>query len=568
MSLKSVEVLFSGEPTIVYINQGPAGDSFSAPISTTTDTNLTGYIYGNGAKIGGATPGSASATASTMAIRDGSGNLAAGAFLLPNGSNTGTIDNATLTANRTYTMPNASGYVALTTNANGVVTNSEVYAKAGEAISAGNAVYVSGASGSNKIISLSQANTDSLSSKTLGLSLQNLTTNQFGYVVTEGDITGLSINLGSGHTVVEGDPIWLSPTTPGGLLYGVANKPSAPNHLVFIGVVTRINGNTLTDIFVKVQNGFELEELHNVQISSPSDGQVLTYDLATDLWKNADPQGGDGSITTSTTTNLAGFIYGNGANISTAVEGTESPNADTIVIRDDSGRINAYQLRLHGGQYYSQLNFAPNPASNVSFDFPNTSGVIATNNTAVMLTGAQSVSGAKSFNNNVQLLNQVATDPSAAITYGAADSRYTSLIRGYSTAQVITTSLDLVNVTSIDLGIGTYLVEAYAATFTTAGTTNTTIRIAGTAGQTIDFSGRDEYGSRTLSTTVDLESFNLDSTARQSVGTDSNFYRYMRGIITLTTNVTLRIQIRRSSAATLNTITCRKGAYITATKIA
>ena len=268
---------------VSYGARGPAGLD---DITTNTDTTLSGYIFGNGTKIAGATLGSASATASTLAIRDASGNLSAGAFLLPNGSFTGTIDNATLTANRDWTLPNASGFVALTTNANGAVTNSEVYVKAAEPITAGNAVYISGASGTNKIISKAQAISDPLSSKTLGLSLQNLATNGFGYVVTEGDITGLSISLGSGHGVNEGDPIWLSPTTPGGLLYGIANKPSAPNHLVFIGFVTRITGNTLTDIFVKVQNGYELDELHNVAISSEQNGQVLTYESSTQLWKN------------------------------------------------------------------------------------------------------------------------------------------------------------------------------------------------------------------------------------------------------------------------------------------
>lgn len=282
-----VDMEGSGEPTIVYINQGPAGDISAAPISTITDTNLTGYIYGNGTKIAGATPGSHLAEPSKVAIRLQNGGLACTQINFGEvGGISSLLQVGGLSGNRTYTLPDATGYVALTTNANGSVTNSEVYVKAGQTISAGNAVYISGASGANKIISLAQANNDLLSSKTLGLSLQNLTTNAFGYVVTEGDIAGLSINLGAGHTVVEGDPIWLSPTTPGGLLYGTANKPSAPNHLVFIGVVTRINGNTLTDIFVKVQNGFELEELHNVAINGKQNGQVLTYESSTQLWKN------------------------------------------------------------------------------------------------------------------------------------------------------------------------------------------------------------------------------------------------------------------------------------------
>ena len=268
---------------VSYGARGPAGlDS----VTTNTDTTLSGYIYGNGTKIAGATLGSASATASTLAIRDASGNLSAGAFLLPNGSFTGTIDNATLTASRAWTFPNKSGYIALTQNANGAVTNSEVYVKAAVPITAGQAVYISGASGTNKIVTLAQANTEATSSKTLGISIQNLATNGFGYVVTDGDVTGLSINLGSGHGIVEGDPIYLSPTVAGGLLFGLANKPSAPNNLVFLGYVTNINGNTLTEIFVKVQNGFELNELHDVSINGIADGQVLTWENSTQLWKN------------------------------------------------------------------------------------------------------------------------------------------------------------------------------------------------------------------------------------------------------------------------------------------
>lgn len=374
-----VDMEGSGEPSIVYINQGPAGDISTAPISTITDTNLTGYIFGANGKIGGATIATSEGTPNTLMLRSAAGTVSINGTtgntfglsvsspsiyaILGNGagsaegvralsisgtgvnassssgtgllsqSNTGTgarsvtfsgsyhhqfggnpggfigndrsaierirgwfvwffgnfvgrLKTADITQDREWTLPDASGFVALTTNANGAVTNSEVYAKAAAPITAGQAVYISGASGANKIISLAQANTDPLSSKTLGLSLQNLATNAFGYVVTEGDLSGLSINLGSGHTVVEGDPIWLSPTTPGGLLYGLANKPSAPNHLVFLGVVTRINGNTLTDIFVKVQNGFEIDELHNVAINGKQNGQVLTYESSTQLWKN------------------------------------------------------------------------------------------------------------------------------------------------------------------------------------------------------------------------------------------------------------------------------------------
>jgi hypothetical protein len=65
----------------------------------------------------------------------------------------------------------------------------------------------------------------------------------------------------------------------------LANKPVAPAHLVFIGVVTRAQSNN-GEIFVKPQNGFELHELHDVLIESPADNEVMAYDSASGLWKN------------------------------------------------------------------------------------------------------------------------------------------------------------------------------------------------------------------------------------------------------------------------------------------
>jgi hypothetical protein len=54
---------------------------------------------------------------------------------------------------------------------------------------------------------------------------------------------------------------------------------------VFIGIVTRANVSN-GEIFVRVQNGFELDELHNVSITSVTDNDLLQYDSATSLWKN------------------------------------------------------------------------------------------------------------------------------------------------------------------------------------------------------------------------------------------------------------------------------------------
>ena len=156
--------------------------------------------------------------------------------------------------------------------------------KAGVALTKGMAVYVTGSTGNdgtNMIVAKASNVSEATSSKTMGLIMSNLALNDFGYVITEGLLTGLNTN-----SAEVGDPVWLG--VDGELIYGLANKPSAPVHLVYIGVVTRKNQNN-GEIFVKPQNGFELQELHTVALESNgsiTDNEVLAYDTASGLWKN------------------------------------------------------------------------------------------------------------------------------------------------------------------------------------------------------------------------------------------------------------------------------------------
>jgi len=172
----------------------------------------------------------------------------------------------------------------------------EVFCKAGLAINAGQVVYVTGASGNNIIIGLAQANAEPTSSKTIGISESTLALNATGYAITEGLMT-VSI---SAPSAIEGDPIWLSPTTAGGMVFGLANKPSAPNHIVYLGVVTRKTGNTVVEIYVKIQNGAELDELADVAITSATPGQALMRGAS--LWQNRSIVSADISDATASAT--------------------------------------------------------------------------------------------------------------------------------------------------------------------------------------------------------------------------------------------------------------------------
>lgn len=141
--------------------------------------------------------------------------------------------------------------------------------KAAQALTKGQAVYVSSATGTNMLVSKASNNAENTSSKTMGLVASTVGVNAQTFLITEGLLAGINT---TGATV--GDPVWLG--VDGGLLYGLANKPHYPAHLVFIGIVTRVNANN-GEIFVRVQNGFELEELHNVDITNPQVGDVLTF---------------------------------------------------------------------------------------------------------------------------------------------------------------------------------------------------------------------------------------------------------------------------------------------------
>jgi hypothetical protein len=151
--------------------------------------------------------------------------------------------------------------------------------KAGQAINKGQAVYVSSADGTNMIVSKASNISEATSSKTMGLLAQNLAINGKGFVITEGLLAGLDTTGAN----AAGDPVWLGAN--GDLIYGLLNKPYAPLHLVFIGIVTRRNANN-GEIFVKVQNGFELDELHNVDARNPNNNDGIFYNSTTQLWEH------------------------------------------------------------------------------------------------------------------------------------------------------------------------------------------------------------------------------------------------------------------------------------------
>jgi hypothetical protein len=188
----------------------------------------------------------------------------------------------------------------------GVTSKVQHQVKVGVAINKGQAVYVTGADGTNMIVGLASNTTEATSSKTMGLLNATVSANGFADVITEGLLDGLDTS-----SAVAGNPVWLG--TGGNLIYGLANKPYAPSHLVFIGIVTRVNANN-GEIFVKVQNGFELDELHDVDLktTTPINGHLLGFNGT--LWVNKTIAGWLG-YTPQAQLNGTGFVKSSGTTI-------------------------------------------------------------------------------------------------------------------------------------------------------------------------------------------------------------------------------------------------------------
>ena len=147
----------------------------------------------------------------------------------------------------------------------------------GVTLTKGQVVYLLGATGNRPNAVLANATTEATSSKTIGLVSANILDNADGNVTISGSMHDLALNM-----YAAGDRLWLS-TTPGGM---VANTPPAePNHSVFIGTVARAHP-TQGRIVLAIQNGYELDELHGVLITTPANNEVLTYESSTSLWKN------------------------------------------------------------------------------------------------------------------------------------------------------------------------------------------------------------------------------------------------------------------------------------------
>jgi len=126
----------------------------------------------------------------------------------------------------------------------------------------------------------------------IGVATENLALNAFGRVTAFGVVHGITTNGSAfGETWADDDVIWYNPVTGN----PTKVKPSAPNIKFQIGTVIKAGSGGSGSFQVNLVQGTALGGTDsNVQLSSPTAAQLLTYSTTSGYWKNTSLAAGTG----------------------------------------------------------------------------------------------------------------------------------------------------------------------------------------------------------------------------------------------------------------------------------
>lgn len=218
---------------------GVANNTSARPstIAASTDGHVlrrSGTSIGFGTIVNSATTATAVDTASAIVARDASNRFAvSGVDLTPLNSAPTYTQGRLWYDNVDKTMRYYNDSTGDSVNI-GQEVNVKVRNTSGSAMTAGQVVRVTGATGNVPNVSLAQANSFA-NARVYAVLTEDIANNATGYATIAGLIKNLNLSAFS-----EGDIVYLSPTVAGGL---TATRPSAPNYAMAIGAVASNNGS-------------------------------------------------------------------------------------------------------------------------------------------------------------------------------------------------------------------------------------------------------------------------------------------------------------------------------------
>jgi hypothetical protein len=242
-------------------------------------------------------------------------------------------------------------------------------------ITKGQPVYAFSGAGDRMSVKLAYNTLDSTSAQTVGLVYSaSIAAGQKGLIIIQGLLDGLSILPDT--TWDDGDPVYLG-TTAGSI---TKTKPYAPNHLVYLGVVTTASNGSSGRMYVRVQNGYELDEIHDIDLktTTPTTGDYIYFNSA-GLWVNSKDwqgntipvtKGGTGLISATASsiflsdgsgvpywgTTLPSFSVGISSSSTGVITLLNASHVNTLAIQSSTSQSASYTLTLpvtagSAGQY-------------------------------------------------------------------------------------------------------------------------------------------------------------------------------------------------------------------------
>ena len=126
----------------------------------------------------------------------------------------------------------------------------------------------------------------------IGVATENIASNAFGRITSFGVIHGINTSGSAvGETWLDDDVIWYNPVTGN----PTKVKPVAPNIKFQVGLVISAGSGGSGSFQVLLQPGTQLGGTDsNVQLTTPTAAQLLTYSTASGYWKNTSLTAGTG----------------------------------------------------------------------------------------------------------------------------------------------------------------------------------------------------------------------------------------------------------------------------------
>ena len=169
------------------------------------------------------------------------------------------------------------------------------YCKATSAITKGQVVMFTGSVGASGVPTGAPATGITDGTYIMGVAAESIALNGFGLVQALGTLKNVNT---SGYA--DGDILWYNPAIAGGL---TKTKPVAPNVKAQMAAVINGGSSGGGSILIRINPGSTLGGTDsNAEITSPSNGQIISYDGGNGYWKNTDLTAGTG-ISISETAN-------------------------------------------------------------------------------------------------------------------------------------------------------------------------------------------------------------------------------------------------------------------------